>query len=255
MYEGKAYEPEHIILSVYSPANLQRPTFEEATSHEFHETHVGRSFGPSWSTHWIKVQLRVPAKLQKKDHLEFHWDANNEGLIWSESGEPLQGLTGGGERIEWVIPKDWRDGATHIFYVEMACNGMFGNSTGDSIQPPDPNRFFTLFKCELVAVNEQARQLYIDFWILGDAAREFPENSWEEHRALQLGNEIMNKFIANDGSQDSIVACRNIAARYFGDVNSASVYESAKDAMITAIGHCHIDTCWLWPWLACESIQ
>lgn len=88
-------------------------------------------------------------------------------MIWTEHGEPLQGLTGGGERIEWILPKEFRDGKEHVFYVEMACNGMFGNATSDSIQPPDPNRYFQLQKADIVAVDMEARQLKVDFNIVG----------------------------------------------------------------------------------------
>jgi len=248
MYEGKASGDECIKLSVYSPPDLARPSFKEAVSHDFHTTNVGASFGPSWSTHWIKVQLKVPSALQEKELLELHWDAGNEGLIWTENGVPLQGLTAN-DRIEWILPDSFRDGEFHTFYIEMACNGMFGNAPGgDSIQPPDPNKYFTLWKAEIVAVNQEARALYIDFWILGDAAREFPDNSWEEREALQLGNKIMDTFIAGDGSQESIIECRKIAKKYLGDVNSSKVYQTDKEPIVYAIGHCHIDTCWLWPW-------
>lgn len=106
--------------------------------------------------------------MRKKERLEFHWDANNEGLVWTEDGRPLQGLTGGNERIEWIIPDAWRDGKEHTFYIEMACNGMFGNAPGgDSIQPPNPNKYYTLHKAQITAVNLEARALFYDFWIIG----------------------------------------------------------------------------------------
>ena len=93
-----------------------------------------------------------------KELLEFHWDANNEGMVWTEDGKPLQGLTGGGERIEWIIPDWFRDGKEHTIYIEMACNGMFGNAPGgDSIQPPNQNKYYQLSKADIVAVNKQAR--------------------------------------------------------------------------------------------------
>ena len=106
--------------------------------------------------------------MREKERLEFHWDANNEGLIWTEDGHPLQGLTGGGERIEWIIPDAWRDGKEHLFYIEMACNGMFGNAPGgDTIQPPREDKAYTLTKAQLTAVNLEARALFYDFWIIG----------------------------------------------------------------------------------------
>ncbi|KAI4262004.1 MAG: hypothetical protein L6R42_002812 [Xanthoria sp. 1 TBL-2021] len=249
IYEGRASGDEYVKLQVYSPPDLARPTFEEATSHEFKDTHVGASFGPSWSTHWIKIELKVPQHLQEKEHIEFLWDADNEGLIWTEDGEPLQGLTGGGKRrIEWILPDSFRDGKSHRFYIEMACNNIMGNGIGDLIQPPPPNRYFQLKLADIVAVNLEARALFVDFWIIGDAAREFPEDSWEEHQALQICNEIMDTFIAGHGTQDSILQGREIARKYIGNVDSSKVYESEKEPHVYAIGHCHIDTTWLWPW-------
>ena len=191
----------------------------------------------------------MPKELADDEHLEFHWDANNEGLIWTEDGHPLQGLTGGGERTEWIIPDPWRDGKQHTFYIEMACNGMFGNAPGgDSIQPPDPNKYFQLSTARITSVNLTARQLYVDFWIIGDAAREFPGDSWEKHLALQVCNKIMDECTNNGFTQDSLKTARKIAQEYIGDVDTPKIYESDHESIVYGIGHCHIDTCWLWPW-------
>lgn len=249
-FEAVNSDEDHVKLSVYSVPDLQRPSFEDATSHDFKPTHIGESFGPSWSTHWFRIQLTVPEDIRQKERLEFHWDANNEGLIWTEDGLPLQGLTGGGERVEWIIPDAWRDGKEHTFYIEMACNGMFGNAPGgDSIQPPNPHKSYTLRKAQIAAVNLEARALYYDFWIIGDAAREFPGDSWEAHEANMVANAMIDAFIAGDGSQESIKEARKIARKYLGDkVDSPNVYTTDTKPIVYAIGHCHIDTCWLWPW-------
>lgn len=165
-------------LSVYSVPDLQRPSFNDAVSHEFKPTSIGSLFGPSWSTHWFRIRLTVPQHMREKERLEFHWDANNEGLIWTEDGRPLQGLTGGGERIEWIIPDEWRDGKEHTFYVEMACNGMFGNAPGgDTIQPPNANKYYMLWKAQITAVNLEARALFYDFWIIGGVSLVFVKPS------------------------------------------------------------------------------
>ncbi|KAI8208184.1 Alpha-mannosidase [Colletotrichum sp. SAR 10_86] len=248
MTEGTASGEPHVKLSVWDAPDTTRPTFEDAVSHEFKKTEVGAWFGPSWSTHWFKVILTVPEELRDKELLELHWDANNEGLVWTEDGKPLQGLTGGGERTEWILPKEFKDGKEHTIYIEMACNGMFGNAPGgDSIQPPDPNKYFQLGKADIVAVNPQARALWIDIWIIGDAAREFPKESWEQHKALKVATDIIDAFEL--GNKDSILKCRKIAQEYLGpDVDSHKVYSTDKDHQVYGIGHCHIDSCWLWPW-------
>ncbi|KAK3394692.1 glycoside hydrolase family 38 protein [Podospora didyma] len=247
MNEGIAMGHPHVKLWVWDAPDQSRPTFDDAVSHEFKETSVFSWFGPAWTTHWFKVVLTVPEGLRDKRLLELHWDANNEGMIWTDDGKPLQGLTGGGERIEWILPESFRDGKEHTIYVEMACNGMFGNAPGgDSIQPPDPNKYFQLSKAEIVAVNPDARQLWIDTWIIGDAAKEFPQDSWEQHKALKIVNRIIETFEL--GNKDSLKACRKIAEEYLGtNVNSAKVYDSGKEALVIGIGNCHIDSCWLWP--------
>ncbi|PGH18153.1 hypothetical protein AJ80_04540 [Polytolypa hystricis UAMH7299] len=249
-HEATNDDEEHVKLSVYSVPDLARPSFKEATSNDFKPAKRGDSFGPSWSTHWFKIQLTVPKDMLDKERLEFHWDANNEGLVWTEDGHPLQGLTGGGDRVEWILPDGFRDGKEHLFYIEMACNGMFGNPAGgDIIQPPDPNRYFQLNTARITAVNLQARALYYDFWMIGDAAREFPGDSWQGHEAQQVATAIMDAFIKGDGSQESIIEGRKIAQKYLGDkVDSHEVYESGKEPIVYGIGHCHIDSCWLWPW-------
>ncbi|AEO53968.1 glycoside hydrolase family 38 protein [Thermothelomyces thermophilus ATCC 42464] len=247
MKEAVVSGEPHVQLSVWHAPDQTRPTFKNATSHKFTKTSVGEWFGPSWTTHWFRVILKVPEELRDKRLLEFHWDANNEGMVWNEDGHPLQGLTGGGERVEWILPDSFRDGKEHTIYIEMACNGMFGNAPGgDSIQPPDPNKYYRLDRAEIVAVDPDARQLYIDIWIIGDAAREFPQDSWEQHKALKTCNEIVDAF--EIGNRESLKTCRRIAEQYLGpNVNSAKVYESGKEPVVFGIGHCHIDSCWLWP--------
>lgn len=248
MYHGRVSGEPHIKLSVWSAPGQDRPSFEEATSHQFKDTHIGAAFGPSWSTHWFRVLLTVPAEFAKDDLVILEWDANNEGLVWAADGMPLQGLTGGGERIEWVIPQEMRDGKQHMIYVEMACNGMFGNAPDgtNANTPPDPNRYFTVGRAAIASVNTQARGLLFDIWQIGDAARELPENSAEQNKALAVAMRIIDTYKVDN--QESILKCREIAKEIVGpDVDSHRVYEVGSDPIVFGIGHCHIDSCWLWP--------
>ena len=86
--EARLRGGDYVKLFVNSVPNLARPTFAEATADYklFEKTQVGDEFGPSWSTHWFRVHVLFPQELLKKDHLEFHWDARNEGLVWSVDG-------------------------------------------------------------------------------------------------------------------------------------------------------------------------
>ena len=253
MYSARESGEPNVKLTVWSAPDLSRPTFKEATNkdNEYRKTKKGESFGPSWSTHWFKVDFTLPDDWVYKSQIELHWDCGCEAMVWTHDGKPLQGLTGGGQRNEWVVPMSMREfGKEQTIYVEVACNLLFGNPTGgDVIQPPDPNKYYRLQEADFVVVNTDARALYYDFWIIGDAAREFPDSSWESHQALQVCNEIMDTFIADNGSDSAIKDCRRIAKSYLGnDIDTAQVYKSEFDPLVYGIGHCHIDTCWLWPW-------
>ncbi|KAF8246413.1 hypothetical protein K440DRAFT_553516 [Wilcoxina mikolae CBS 423.85] len=239
---------DYVQLEVCSIPDLARPLFHEAIKGKFKPTSTGNSFGPSWSTHWFRVTITVPERMKHHERVQFNWDSNSEGLVYTEEGEAVQGLTGGGERTEWIFPQAWKtDGKKHVFYIEMACNGMFGNAGGDIIQPPNPDRTFTLSTADIVVPNLEGVGLYIDFWLIGDASREHPSDSWEAHEATQVCNEIVNTFVPGD--QESVLKCRKIAARYLGDdVRSHKVYETGTKPLVFATGHCHIDTTWLWPW-------
>lgn len=196
-------------IEVHSAQNLDRPSFQAATANNFKPTAVGESFGPSWSTHWFRITIDIP---QYEDSLEFHWDSNSEGMIWTEDGEPVHGLTGGqakDRRVEFIIPKLWK--GRKSFYIEASMNGTLGCANGidfvepphqanDIIQPPNQNRLFLLETAELVELNAVAWDLYWDFVVISDAARILPVDSWEAQKCLGVANDIVNAFRRNDPS-------------------------------------------------------
>lgn len=238
------------VHEVDGPQN--RPLFPDVINKdtEYRPAKKGDVFGPSWKTFWFKVRIRVPKKWVGADQIIFQWDGGNEGLLYTTKGEPLQAFTGG-EREEFILPEAWSDGEEHTFYIEMACNGMFGNGNGSANAPPDENRYFRLNKADLVLPNLEARALRYDFWIIGDAARELSGESWQKYKAREVCNRIMNTFDANDVK--TISKCREIAQEYIGKhVDSDKVYHDKTAPAngkidVFGIGHCHIDTAWLWP--------
>jgi alpha-mannosidase len=83
--------------------------------------------------------------------------------------------------------------------------------------------------------------------IIQDVAVNQPETSWEAQEAFTTAINIINAF--KRGNQESILEGRKIAEKILGPlVDSQKVYDSSSnETMIWAIGHCHIDTAWLWP--------
>jgi alpha-mannosidase len=199
-------------------------------------------------------------------------------MVYTNEGVPLHGLTGGrwrDRRAEFIIPKEWKTGQKHTFYIETSMNGMFGmysyltercNLTfvlgchpeplvmpkdgldiGSFTKPPDPHRSFKLNIAELRVPNMDAWRLFWDYMVIQDVALKQPENSWEAQEAFRTAIDIINAF--KRGNQKSLIEGRKIAQRILGSsVDSHNTYSAADDeTIIWAIGHCHIDTAWLWP--------
>lgn len=223
-----------------------RPLFRniDFESLKWKDARKGDSFGPSWKSFWFKIELEIPPLwLDKDQEIDFDWDCSNEGLIYDPDGTPLQAFTGG-DRFLFKLPKKYRKGGSQLFYLEIACNGMFGNGDGGN---PDPNRYFRLNRCDLILPDLNARKLYWDFWILGDAARELPLGG-DKYQAALIANLIMDAFDPND--RKSILKCRELAAKFLGpDVDSDAVFHKnpLNKVDVWGVGNCHIDTAWLWP--------
>ncbi|RUS25743.1 hypothetical protein BC938DRAFT_471724, partial [Jimgerdemannia flammicorona] len=228
----------HIHFSAYSVPDLKRIPFNEAIVNEFTRVKKGWSFGPSWSTHWVHVYITIPSDWAGEE-VQLQWDANCEGLIFSTDGVPLQGLTGGRDqaRHQFLITHFALPGQKFEYYIELAANGMFG--VGSTGMVPDPNRYFYLQTADLVVPNKRAWALYHDFEIIRSFIHDTPENTQRQHDALYAANEIVNAF--KPGDDNSIERGLSIASEWLRKRGGDGQHR------VTAIGNCHIDTAWLWP--------
>ncbi|OZJ02857.1 hypothetical protein BZG36_03218 [Bifiguratus adelaidae] len=240
LYRARTDSEEFIKVHVWSVPGLKRVPFEEAVLQEFRPTGLGEWFGPSWSTHWFLIQVTIPVPFAGKE-VHFLWNSDNEGLIFGEDGMPLQGLTGGAgsdARHEYILTTNAQGGEKYTFYIEMACNGMFGTGNG-LIGPPDPNRFFNLNECELAVPNNEAWALLYDYQVILGIARDLPEDHIRASHALYTANRIVNAF--KPGYDKSLVEGRRIAQEFLKQRNGGAQHR------VMATGHCHLDTAWLWP--------
>lgn len=52
------------------------------------------------------------------------------------------------------------------FYIEMACNGLFGVGEGTMISPPSSTRYFDLSMVEIAVFDRDCYQLILDLTML-----------------------------------------------------------------------------------------
>ncbi|KAI9489855.1 glycosyl hydrolases family 38 N-terminal domain-containing protein [Zychaea mexicana] len=232
----------HVELSVYSVPDLKRVPFKDAVSQTFKKVDQHeRNYGPSWATHWFKIATTIPNIMNGKT-VVFQWDMGCEGMVWTTDGIPMQGLTGGDgqERHEYIVTKKAKAGERHTFYIEAACNGMFG--VGDSAMVPDPNRYFSIKTADLVVPDYEVQDLYYDLDIIKGIAYDTQNESPRAREAVWVINEVINQFILKD--RGSIKRCKALTSEFLSVRNG----QPKGQHQITAIGNCHIDTAWLWPY-------
>ena len=217
-----------------------RVSFAEAMRGKYRPTRVGEQFGPLWATAWFKVDITIPVAWRGRE-VVFLWDSNSEACVWQQ-GVPLQGLTGshaaswmnvtGPVRNRFLLARRARGGERQTFYVELACNQLFGAD----------QRFRELGKlaqAEIAVFDREVWDLLWDYTVVAGMAEQLPAQTPRAAQALWAANAIINTCDLDN--RTTWPAARRIARQFLAAKNGDSQHN------LSAIGHAHIDTAWLWP--------
>ena len=222
--------------------------FNEAITQKFHDYKLGTLFGPSWTSHWFKITIPALNSVS----LFFSWNSGCEGLLFDQEGNIVQGLVDELNEIEIKTEKE------KVFYIQVSANGMFGNGANSiwksyeesirenkgiqnfgMIDPPNENRFFAVTQCCLRARNNHVWDIKQDLEILLDIYRH-SDNSTLKQQALDCANNVINTF---DGEcEESYTTCLEISTKFLTGNQSYNIHN------VIAVGNCHIDSAWLWPY-------
>ncbi len=138
------------------------------------------------------------------------------------------------------------------FQIEMACNRKFGARAGDerykSIKP------YILDQCDIALFDPLAWEICWDLFVLANLEKEINadggaiEKSWGGELLSEL-NRFANAFDLDDRSTWS--SAGKMLKALLKHKNADRTFE------LSAIGHAHIDTAWLWPlaetWRKCAA--
>ena len=250
-------EPEHFVAEVVGPAiHRHRRTLDVAAHHlrgepvpavqalerGFEPFAVGEPWGGIWDTTWFRFRGAIPnewsgAEVAALIHLGGHRDVgfSAEGLIWS-GGRPVQGLH---HRQRRYLLGQVEGGESVEFYVEAAANPMaswhrieWPLLMPDYTGPP----LYRLEQAELVTIDRDVEALYLDLQVLLEVAAHIPDRQHEVE-------EVLRPLVAGRNGQDLTAWARTGRARL------APLLARAANSShsVTAVGHAHIDTAWLWP--------
>ncbi len=208
---------------------------------------VGRAWGPPWGTSWFRLRAQVPAELRDR-HLEavvdLGWHGGGpgfqaEGLVFDREGQVVKGLA---PMSAW-IPVQLSEKGRFRVYVEAAANPSIPLGTpsplGDKATA-GTEPLYTLRRADLVEVRVEVRELVADIVALLGVVAGLPDDSHRAWQVLLALDEAVDVLDLAD-VPGTAGASRAVLAPALGQPAAASAHR------ISAVGHAHLDTAWLWP--------
>ncbi len=203
---------------------------------------VGEPWGAIWDTTWFRFEGRVPPGWAGQEvAAQVHLGGRRavgfsaEGLIWV-GGRPVQGLH---HRHRHYLLGRVDGGEVIQFHVEAAANPIPAWHRADwpLLMPVhDGPPLYRLEQAELVIIDREIEALHLDLQVLLEVADQVPE------RATALLDAIRDAVAMLDTA--GVAAAAPAARARLAPVLAAA---STSPHTVTAVGHAHIDTAWLWP--------
>ncbi|MFH8787904.1 alpha-mannosidase [Streptomyces roseoverticillatus] len=213
---------------------------------------AGAAWGPPWGTSWFTVAGSVPQEWAGRTVealLDLGFDENMpgfqcEGLVYRPDGSPVKGLN---PRNQWVRIAERAAGGEEVrLHVEASSNPVIldyhpfvPTELGDR-ETADGEPRYRLARMDLAVFDRTVWELVQDLEVLEGLMSELSPDAprrWEVLRAVERALDAVD---LQDVGGTAAVAREQLVA-----VLSAPAHASAH--RISAVGHAHIDSAWLWP--------
>lgn len=217
----------------------------------FERHRIGSPWGPAWGTTWFRLRGTVPqewAGHQIEAVIDLGFDASRtgfqcEGLIYDQHGTPLKAVN---PQNQHTVLLNCAEGEEEIhLYLEAAANpdilgknGFSPTYAGDT-RTASPHPMYQTRRMDLAVFDPEVHGLALDIEVLLQLCGELPEAP-RKHRILHCLDAALDALDLQDISGTAPRACHVLS-----EVLNSPAEPSAHS--ISAIGHAHIDSAWLWP--------
>lgn len=213
---------------------------EKALEADYTPFAVGGLWGPAWDTTWFRVRGEVPVAWAGREVVVLFRVTDQgregftaEGLIYC-GPTPVRALNANRNEVE--IATVALGGEQFEFHVEAAAN--VSDPAGINIKHGS-GPLFTLAQAELACIDRAAFAYYYDYKVAAEAMMALPETSQRRGELMAALNQSLNRLDFSDAS--TIAPAREALAAVLAKKNGDTAHQ------LSAIGHAHIDTAWLWP--------
>ncbi|GAA2165646.1 alpha-mannosidase [Pedococcus bigeumensis] len=223
----------------------------EGLALDFEPYAVGSPWGAAWGTTWFRLTGTVPAEWagrRVEAVVDLGFDVAEpgfqcEGLVYRPDGSPVKAVN---PRNHWALVTAAAGGGEQVeLFVEAAANPVvFGpvrfkpTNQGDLLTA-SPDLLYTTRRMDLALFDEEVHALALDLDVLLGLQAELPAGQ-RRSRILQALDDALDELDLADVS-GTAGAARQELAEVLARPASASAH------VVSAVGHAHIDSAWLWP--------
>ncbi|WP_435132732.1 alpha-mannosidase [Actinacidiphila sp. bgisy144] len=248
-----AIHPETVPLTVEIWSTSGEPVpVAEGLSAQTRPISAGTPWGAPWGTSWFKVSGTVPedwAGRTVEAVLDLGFTPRSpgfqcEGLVYRPDGTPIKGLHPRNSAVRVASPA--KGGEQVHWHIEAASNPVIDSDVpfmptplGDRATAGDAPQY-VLGPMVLAVFDETVWNLVLDLEVLGELMAELPVEGarrWEILRAVSRALDALDLQNVNATAQAAREALAGVLA--------APAVPAAH--RISAVGHAHIDSAWLWP--------
>jgi alpha-mannosidase len=224
---------------------------EEAIAATYEPFAPGTPWGRPWSTSWLRVAGEVPAewagrRVEAVFDLGFSFAGPGfqaEALVYDLEGRPVKGI----EPMNQYVPvAGAASGGERVgLLVEMAANpdilggGFVPTPLGDLATAGD-DPLYRFGAADLAVLDEDVWHLRLDTEVLSELMRELSTGDPRRHEVLRALERMLDALDLHDVAGTAAAARAELT-----EVLARPAHASAHT--ISATGHAHIDSAWLWP--------
>ncbi|MEQ4723929.1 glycoside hydrolase family 38 C-terminal domain-containing protein [Nonomuraea sp. B19D2] len=227
------------------------------TTPDYRPFPLGAAWGEAWATTWFRIRGTVdPGRAGPVDLvLDLGWFDHSvgghcEGLVFTPDGTIVKGLHPRQSDIrlrgDGAVPGLLDADGAFLLHVEAAANPLllglppFVVTEHGEKGAEEPFEQFRLRRAEIAAFSPGIHALACDLDVLGGLAAELSADEPRHWRLLRAIEEALDVYDEADAE-----ASARRARAVLAPLLATPAYASAH--RITAVGHAHMDTAWLWP--------
>lgn len=191
----------------------------------------GYQYGPAYQVFWFRVRGAIPKEWRGQE-VVMEAKTGGERTVWKDNS-PERGIDG--QHAFYRLTGSAKGGEEFELYIHTHTGNPQVRLIGDT---PEREPLTETFRGVTIApVRSELVPLHYDFLFCVDLLKAIPKDDPGTATLLRALNQVCNQF----NGPESIPGCRKLIRDALGSLNTEMKHQ------VTAVGHAHLDTAWLWP--------